>query len=255
MNAINSENLSLTIEGNEVLSDITCQVHEGEFVAVLGPNGAGKSMFLKVLLGLVRPDSGKVTVFGRKPEKVPPEWIGYVPQVKTLDSSFPALAIELVVTGLNHTWQRWISSTAKEAAIAALSEVGAAHLADRPIGALSGGELQRVYLARSFVRKPRLVLLDEPVTGVDTVGEKSFYSLLDDFRHKNKATIIMVTHDWEVATHNACHVMVLNRRLISFGTPAEALCDDCLKRAYGVSITPQTTYCPRNQPDQEDTHV
>ena len=253
MIAINSENLFLSLEENEVLSDITCQVHEGEFVAVLGPNGAGKSVFLKVLLGLLRPDSGKVTVLGCKPEKVPPEWIGYVPQVKTQDSSFPALAIELVATGLNHTWQRWLSSTAKETAMAALSEVGAAHLAERSISALSGGELQRVYLARSFVRKPKLVLLDEPVTGVDSVGETGFYRVLDEFRNKNKATIIMVTHDWEVAAHHACHVMVLNRHLISFGTPAEALCDDCLKRAYGVTVNTHTTYCPRNQPGEENT--
>lgn len=247
MVVVQTENLFANIGETAALVDISCQIHEGEFVAVLGPNGAGKSVFLKILLGLERPSSGLVRVMGREPEKVPPAWIGYVPQVKTLDRNFPALAIELVLTGLHNTWKRWLSETEKKAARAALAQVGAAHLAERSIGALSGGELQRVYLARSLVRKPRLVLLDEPVTGVDAAGETDFYRVLEEFRKQTEATIIMVTHDWEVAAHNACHVMVLNRRLIGFGTPSEVLCSDCLKRAYGVSGDSHInlSFCPR----------
>lgn len=247
MVAVQTENLFARIGETIALEDISCQIHEGEFVAVLGPNGAGKSVFLKILLGLEKPSAGLVRVMGREPGKVPPGWIGYVPQVKTLDRNFPALAIELVVTGLRSTWKRWLSKTEKKVAQEALAQVGAAHLAQRSVGALSGGELQRVYLARSLVRRPRLVLLDEPVTGVDTAGETDFYRVLDEFRKQTQATIVMVTHDWEVAAHNACHVLVLNSRLIGFGTPNEVLCSDCLKRAYGVSGDPNInpSFCPR----------
>lgn len=246
MIAVKIENLSVTLGGKPILIDISAQVHQGEFVAILGPNGAGKSVLLKVILGLIRPSGGRVRVLGRKPEKVAAEWIGYVPQAKTLDKHFPAIAMELVVTGLHRRWQGWLSASEKEAARTALARIGAEHLADRPIGALSGGELQRIYLARSLVRQPQLVLLDEPVTGVDTVGESGFYGVLRDYRQQTGATIIMVTHDWEVASRYACHVLVLNRRLIGFGPPAEVLCTDCLKRAYGVASVPQLSTCPRD---------
>ncbi len=232
MHAVQTENLTLCLGENEALSDITCCLQEGEFLAVLGPNGAGKSAFLKVLLGLIPPTSGKAYMFERTPGKVPPEWIGYVPQIKTLDRGFPAIALELVITGLRRTWVRTISAADTKAGITALAEVGADHLAYRQVGGLSGGELQRVYLARTLARKPRLIMLDEPATGIDTVGETDFYRVLNQYQEQTGATILMVTHDWEVASRQACRVMVLNRRLISFGTPGEALCDECLKQAY-----------------------
>ena len=246
MIAVQTEKLAVALGNNPVLIDIDCQIHEGEYVAILGPNGAGKTVFIKVLLGLIRPTAGEVLVFGQTPDKVVPAWLGYVPQVKTLDRSFPALAVELVVTGLTQRWQPWPSRAEKQAASQALAQVGAGHLAERPVANLSGGELQRVYIARALVRRPRLVLLDEPVTGVDTVGETDFYRVLESFRQESGATIIMVTHDWEIAARTACHVLVLNRRVIGFGTPAEVLCNDCLKRAYGVASAVHLSSCPRN---------
>lgn len=245
MIAVETRGLSVGFGEREVLLDISCKVHEREFVAVLGPNGAGKSVFLKVLLGLLPPAAGEVAIFGRRPLDIPPGWIGYVPQVKTLDRNFPALAVELVVTGLHHSWKRWLSKGEKKSAMESLARVGASHLADRSVSALSGGELQRVYLARCLVQRPRLLILDEPVTGVDMVAENDFYQVLEEFRRENEATIVMVTHDWEVAANYACHVLVLNQRLISFGTPAEALCDDCLKKAYGTGRDFHLVSCPR----------
>ncbi len=247
MIVVQTDKLSVQLGENEALADVSCQIHEGEFIAVVGPNGAGKSVFLSVLLGLRRPTSGTALVLGLPPEKVRPAWVGYVPQVKTLDRSFPALAIELVATGLHCSWRWWLKAADKTAALDALAQVGAAPLADRSVGSLSGGELQRVYLARSLVRKPRLILLDEPVTGVDTAGETDFYRVLDEFRRESGATVIMVTHDWEIAAHYACHVLVLNRYLIGFGTPVETLCGDCLKKAYGVTVVDSPKYCPREK--------
>jgi len=246
MIAIETEKMTVRLAGQEVLTDITCRILAGEYVAVLGPNGAGKTVFLKVLLGLLRPNSGSVRVLGKTAGAADPSLIGYVPQVKTMDRQFPALAIELVVAGLHRSWRRRLDGPAALAAREALARVGGEHLAMRSAASLSGGELQRVYLARGLVRRPKLVLLDEPNTGVDSVGETDFYRVLDEFCKETGATIVMVTHDWEVAAHHACHVLVLNQRLISFGTPAEALCDDCLKRAYGVVVPMSTVnFCPR----------
>ena len=238
MHAIHTHNLSLSLGESQALANISCCIKEGEFVAVLGPNGAGKSTFLKVLLGVLEPSAGNVRVFEKKPREISPEWIGYVPQAKTLDRNFPALATELVVTGLRRTWLRCISAADRKAAREALEMVGAAHLADRPLGRLSGGELQRIYLARSLARKPRLILLDEPATGINTVGETDFYQLLDRYRNAQNATILMVTHNQDVASRYADRVMVLNRRLFGFGTPEETMCEECLQSAYSTEEQP-----------------
>lgn len=240
MHAVHTHNLSLSLGESQALANISCCIKEGEFVAILGPNGAGKSTFLKVLLGVLVPSSGTVRVFEKKPRDANPKWIGYVPQAKTLDRNFPALANELVVTGLHRTWLRRISAADRAAAREALEMVGAAHLAHRPLAGLSGGELQRIYLARSLARKPRLILLDEPATGIDTVGEADFYRLLDRYRNAQNATILMVTHNQEVASSHADRVMVLNRRLFGFGTPEETMCDECLQSAYSTEKQPAT---------------
>lgn len=245
MHAVQAIDLSLFLGETEALASVSCCIQEGEFVALLGPNGAGKSTFLKVLLGLLRPNRGMALVFEKKPEKVSPQWIGYVPQVKTLDRSFPAVARELVITGISQTWTRWLRADHGRKAAEALEMVGAAHLQQRSISSLSGGELQRIYLARSLVRRPRLVLLDEPVTGVDTLGESDFYRILKNYQQMTRATVLMVTHDLEVASRHAQRVMVLNHRLISFGPPAEALCEECLQQAYGKPPVPRQSFSLR----------
>jgi len=204
----------------------------GAFMALVGPNGAGKSTLIRALLGLVAPSSGSVTVLGARPG-TQPEHIGYVPQIKTFDRSFPAVALELVLTGLRRSWPGLHRGLEREQALAALESVGAGHLAGQAVGRLSGGQLQRVYLARAIVRRPKLILLDEPATGIDTLGEKDLYGLLERYRAESGATLLMITHDWDVARYHASFVVVLNRTLYGCGHPETALCDDCLARAYG----------------------
>lgn len=217
----------------EVLSDVTLALPGGAFMTIVGPNGSGKSTLLKVLLGLIKPDSGSAVVLGRPPGGVPPSQIGYVPQLKTLDRTFPALAVELVVTGLRGRWPGRLDPSEREAAIAAMEMTGVAHLADRSIGLLSGGELQRVYLARSMVRRPRLILLDEAAAGLDVAGEADMYHILEAYQRESGATVLMITHDWGAAYHHATHVLVLNRRVIGFGSPDEALSETSLREAFG----------------------
>jgi len=232
-NCLEVEGLWVKYGFHNALEDINVRIKQDSFVAIVGPNGAGKSTFLKVLLGIIQPTRGQVRINGQNVKKVSPSLIGYVPQVKTMDRSFPALAIELVLTGIKHSWP-WSSDTnTREKAYKALEQVGAEHLANRPLARLSGGELQRVCLARSIVREPKLVMLDEPATGIDTVGEADMYNLLEEYQRYSRATILMITHDWHAATHHADAVLLLNKKQISFGPPKEALNEDYLRQAFG----------------------
>jgi len=231
--AVELENLTVKFGDHLALENITLKVPAGAFVAIVGPNGAGKSTLIKTLLGLVKPYSGTVRVLGQPLEKLDPGRVGYVPQFKTLDRTFPALAEELVVSGLRRSWPARISRQERERAREALARVGAEHLAGRAVSRFSGGEMQRVYLARAFVRRPELVVLDEPATGIDVLGEADMYRLLEDYQKETGATLLMITHDWEAAYHHATHVIVLNRRLIGFGPPERALSERCLREAFG----------------------
>ncbi len=167
---VHTSDLRVRFGTHEVLQGISFELQAGDFLAVVGPNGSGKTTLVKTLLGLIEPDVGSVRVFGRPPIDAAPDRIGYVPQIKTLDRSFPALTIELVVTGLTRRWPARISSYDRARAMDALEQAGASAFARHPLGELSGGELQRVYLARTLVRRPELILLDEPATGIDTGG-------------------------------------------------------------------------------------
>ena len=204
----------------------------GEFLTIVGPNGAGKSTLMKVALGLVAPLKGHAALFGEDAGRHP-ERIGYVPQLKTFDRTFPATVLELVVSGLRRSWPARVRPDERDAARRTLADVGAEKLAARALAKLSGGELQRAFLARALVRRPALVLLDEPATGVDFLAEHDLYDLLETYQAKSGATIAMITHDLTAARYHSSRVAVLNRRLHGFGLPADVLCEACLQRAFG----------------------
>jgi len=239
--AVQLSDFSVRFGEFQALERVTLEVSPGAFVAIVGPNGAGKSTLLKALLGIVGGTfrdaptrvSGSVRVFGAPPTHLEAGWVGYVPQVKSFDRSFPALALEVVVSGLRRSWPFGVTRQERTKAEAALEQVGATQLANRRLGRLSGGELQRVYLARSLIREPKLLLLDEPATGVDAVGEADLYRHLEAYQRQSGATILMITHDWEAAQHHASAVLVLNRRVIGYGPPAEVMCHECLAQAFG----------------------
>ena len=214
------------------LEDVSFDLYTGDTLAIVGPNGAGKSTLIKVALGLLRPNRGHAAIFGSD-AGVEPRRVGYVPQLKTFDRSFPATALELVVSGSRLQWPALITGRERREAGKALERVGAVHLIDRRLAGLSGGELQRVYLARALVRQPDVVLLDEPATGVDFLGEHDLYDLLESYQLKTSAAIVMITHDLSAARYHADQVLVLNRRAHGFGPPLEVLTDDCLREAYG----------------------
>ncbi len=233
--AVETERVAVRFGETHALRDVSFAAPEGSFVTIIGPNGAGKSTLLNVILGLQHADQGVVRIFGKPPEEVQPLDVGYVPQLKTLDRRFPAKAIELVVTGLTRKWPWRIREEQRVAALEAMNQAGVGQLADRPIPALSGGELQRVYLARCLVRKPRLLILDEPGAGMDVAGEAEMYHLLEDYQKASKATVLMITHDWEGARVHATHVLLLYQGLAGFGPPEEVAREDRLLSVFGFT--------------------
>lgn len=232
----------LAVEFNEVtvffakyrvLNKVSFSLSASEFLTIVGPNGAGKTTLLKTILGLVEPTEGRVLVFGKHPKNVPFADIGYVPQIKTIDRSFPAKVYEVVATGITGNWQFIFSKEILEKVHEVLEHCGIAHLENRQVNRLSGGELQRVFLARSIIRRPRLVLLDEPATGIDTIAETDFSSILETLQKEFKTTIVMVTHDWEYAFFHSTHVLLLNKSVIAFGPPKQVFTEDNLQKTFG----------------------
>ena len=230
--ALHVHDVSVRFGDALVLDRVGFDLDPGHFLAIVGPNGAGKSTLVKVALGLITPQRGHAAIFGNDAGDAP-ERIGYVPQLKTFDRTFPASAVELVVSGIRRNWPVRVTKPERARAMAALADVGAEGLADRPLARLSGGELQRAFLARALVREPDLVLLDEPATGVDFLAEHDLYDLLERYQARRGATIAMVTHDLAAARFHASRVLVLNRRLHGYGLPEDVLCDACLHEAFG----------------------
>jgi zinc transport system ATP-binding protein len=239
VNAIEVSGLTVRAGDNTLLEDVSFALPAGELCAVLGPNGGGKTTLLRCLLGLVTPSAGEVRVLGSTPTKVDrqrrlsPLEISYVPQLKTLDRSFPALAIEVVLSGLRRRWSWRLRGADVDRAQAALEQAGVGGLARRSVSVLSGGELQRVFLARALVRRPQLILLDEPASGIDLAGEADFQHVLDEYRRESGATVLLVTHDWAGALHHADKVLVLARKQLGYGTPKETLTDALMRDVFG----------------------
>lgn len=230
--AVEVRDVTVRFGDHVALDGVTLDIPERAYAAIIGPNGAGKSTLLSVILGLQRPGAGTVRLFGRPPEEVPGREIGFLPQLKTLDRSFPAVALELVVTGLRLRWPARISADEREKAMAALRRTGAEQVWNRPLSKLSGGELQRVYLARAIVRQPRIMVLDEPAAGMDVAGEADLYHILGDYQEESGATVLMITHDWEGARYHASHVLLLSQRVVHFGPPAEVMREENLLEVF-----------------------
>ncbi|CUS04434.2 Manganese transport system ATP-binding protein MntB [Candidatus Promineifilum breve] len=214
------------------LEAISLRVERGERVAVVGPNGAGKSTLFKVIAGTLRPDRGRVDIFGHGPTGH--ICIAYVPQRNQVDWNFPVTVEDVVVMG--RVGQIGLLRRPGKAdwavARAALGRVGAAALAHTRIGELSGGQQQRVFLARALAQEAELVLLDEPLNGLDIPTQEAILGILDDLR-RDGVTVLLATHDLDLAAERFDRIMLLNRRVVAFEAPAAALRADNLLRAYG----------------------
>jgi zinc transport system ATP-binding protein len=209
-----------------VLDDVSFALRSGEFVALVGPNGSGKSTLLKVLLGVLRPDQGSASLFGSPPDRYKERWrVGYVPQRPTVASEVPATVREIVVAGRlsRRGWWRVPSAADRLAVEHAIESVGLAPLADRPIGELSGGQQQRAFIARGFASEPELLVLDEPIAGVDAESQRRFRESLTHLISQHGAGVLLVSHELSAVADEVDRVIVLKRRILFDGAPAELM--------------------------------
>ena len=220
-------NLCYSNDGNDILHDINLIVNRGDFISIIGPNGGGKTTLLKLILGLLKPTRGTITIRNNKWAKTGDSAIGYVPQHVNHNLSFPATALDVVLMGNHQPGRRFrFGNTAKERenALETLEKLGIGDIADRKIIALSGGQRQRVLIARALVSHPKLLVLDEPTASIDTKGQTEFYELLVELN--KELTILMVSHDLLVVSNYAKSIACLNRRMHyhqSFGSSGEVL--------------------------------
>jgi len=216
-----------------VLDNISFTIDEGDILGIIGPNGAGKTTLFSCMLGLLDDYTGTIKILGddikKKNGKVFKS-IGYIPQKKTIEQNFPATVEEIVSLGITT-----IGKTSKEKIALALETVDLLAQKDRRVGELSGGQQQRVLIAKAMVNNPKLLILDEPVTGIDLEMQNRFYSLLKKLNQENKITIIWASHDLDAVNRLATSVACINRSMFFHGKAYEFFENPDLLKAYSES--------------------
>ena len=229
------ENVTVNYGNAPALHRITLQVNQGDCVAVVGPNGAGKSTLFNVIAGIVKPNSGRVQISGSGPDRH--ICVGYVPQRNRIDWRFPVTVTDVVMMGRvgKIGLLRWPGRRDRELVQSALEQVGMQAFARRQIGELSGGQQQRVFLARVLAQEAELLLMDEPLSGLDIPSQEAILAILDRLR-RQQITILVATHDLNLAAAHFAQIMLLNRRLVAFGPPTDVLTPERLMLAYGSQL-------------------
>lgn len=226
------QHITVRYNGRVALEDVTFHLHEGERIAVVGPNGAGKSTLFKVVSGVLQPNAGEVNIFGSRPRGH--VCIAYIPQRSQVDWNFPVTVADVVMMGRSAKLGplNWPHKKDWEYVRHALETVALADLASRQIGQLSGGQQQRMFIARALAQEAELMLMDEPLTGLDTPSQEGLLNLLDTLQNQN-VTVMVATHDLDQAARHFDRIILLNHRLIAFDIPQRVLHTDHLLQAYG----------------------
>ena len=213
---IKLQNISYSYTNEEVLKDVSLEIHKGDYLGIVGPNGGGKSTLLKIILGLLKPNKGEVSLVTEK--------IGYVPQKVNFDANFPVTAREVVAMGL-YGKKGLFKLMKKEdwnEVENALRQVGMEKFGQRRIGDLSGGQQQRIFIARAIVSNPEVIFLDEPTVGVDNQTRNQFFELLKKLNEELKLTLVLVTHDMDVILHHGVtEAAYINREVLFYGNPTD----------------------------------
>jgi ABC-type Mn2+/Zn2+ transport system ATPase subunit len=220
--------------GQRALEDVTFEVPRGSMVGIIGPNGGGKSTLIKVLLGLVEPQRGAVEVLGQPVKRRLRRLLGYVPQQDDVDLSFPVSVLDVVLMGRVPSLKLFRRFTGRDLELAreALEIVGMEEHAGAPIGELSGGQQQRVFLARALAQEAEVLLLDEPVSGVDAPSQHEVFGLLRRLQERGK-TVLLTSHGLSAIGERFDLALLLNRRVVAFGAPEEVFTRELLDEAYG----------------------
>ncbi len=232
---VEARGVSLARHGTAILSSVDFHVGPGEIVTIVGPNGAGKTTLVRVLMGVMAPDSGSVI---RRPGLT----VGYLPQKLHVDPVLP-LTVRRLVT---------LTRAAGRAEVdAALAEVGGGHLADKAVSGLSGGEMQRALLARALLRRPDLLVLDEPTQGVDQTGQAEFYELLRTIRDRRGCGIVLISHDLHVVMAATDRVVCLQHHVCCAGAPRQVAGNPEYRRLFGAAAAELAIYSHRHDHDHD----
>jgi zinc transport system ATP-binding protein len=221
------------------LENITLDVDDQDLIGLIGPNGAGKSTLLSVILGLIKPTSGSVKLFGDGVLTKNLKYVGYVPQkAQAQDPNFPFTVFETVMLGRTARTGllRRLGARDRQKVVEVLQLFGIYELKDRKIGQLSGGQSQRVFVAKAIVAEPKLLLLDEPTSGVDAVSKAEFYEMLERLNKEMRITMILSSHDIGVVTKLANRVVCINRSLFFCGQKSEFSADSVLPKMYDYPV-------------------
>ncbi|HQU35264.1 MAG TPA: metal ABC transporter ATP-binding protein [Anaerolineales bacterium] len=224
--------LTVRYNGRNALENLTFHLHEGERVAIVGPNGAGKSTLIKVIAGALQPSSGDVNIYGSHPDKH--VCIGYIPQRSQVDWNFPVTVADVVMMGRSAKLGpfNWPRKKDWDFVNHALETVEIQNLASRQISQLSGGQQQRMFIARAIAQESELMLMDEPLTGLDAPSQEGILNLLDRLK-QDKVTVMVATHDLDQAASHFDRILLLNHRIVAFGEPQIVMQTNNLIKAYG----------------------
>lgn len=236
--AVEFDKVTVAYEDRIALLDVSFKIPCNKFTCILGPNGAGKTTLLKTVLGLIEPVTGSVKVFGKEVATHKSEirkLIGYVPQKDVMDLSIPVTVKDVVSMGLYGRHSLMLISRRKimEKVSKALKIVGLSNLLETPFSHLSGGQQQRVLIARALVKSPRMLILDEPFSGIDIASRDVIIKVLKEFVDK-RGTVIMSTHDINPVLDYADYIMLLNKSVIAFGPKEEVMNEESFSKLYGL---------------------
>ncbi|WP_088102487.1 metal ABC transporter ATP-binding protein [Halalkalibacter urbisdiaboli] len=238
--AVEIKDVSFQYGTRRVLEEITFSINKGSFLGLVGPNGSGKSTLIKIMLGLLQPQTGSIKLFGERIDKFQ-RWdkIGFVSQkANSFNSGFPATVFEVVSMGLfgKVGLFRFLNRSHKEKVKEVIESVGMTEYIHQNIGELSGGQQQRVFIARALVSEPELLILDEPTVGVDASSVRNFYDMLSELNKEKKITLVLVTHDIGAMTDHVTDVACLNKHLHFHGNSKEFGENQNLSDFYGHDV-------------------
>ncbi len=232
------KNLSFIVHGQTILQHITFQIFHGEYIAIIGPNGGGKTTLIRMLLGLEKPTSGEIRIFGKRFKDFK-EWhkIGYVPQrASHVDANFPATVEDIVKMGriTKRGLFAIMSQEDKAMVYDAMVKMDILDLKDKMVGRLSGGQRQQVMIARALASSPEILILDEPNTGVDVKSQQRFYKLLAKLKKEEGITILFITHDIGVIADDIGRLFTINQKATICNNPKEVLSCEEMSELYGM---------------------
>jgi zinc transport system ATP-binding protein len=228
MDAISVNNLSVELGRNKILTQLSFNIPEKSITAIIGPNGCGKTTLMKAMLGLI-PYTGEVMVLNTSVKKAL-DHISYVPQRFNFDRTFPITVNEFLHLEPNSKYRSTTNIKEK------LKEVGMQNSEDNLLGVLSGGQLQRILIAKALLNNPSVLFMDEPAAGIDIKGERNFYELIQHLNKEHNVTIILVSHEIDIVYRYATHVVCLNKKVLCFGKPTDILTSDTIKKLYNEDV-------------------